>query len=156
MTAPLAVTGNAIPAAPPDAVEKIRELEVKIREREQIQPQMEHILHAGMYARTCRLDAGVVITSVMIKIPTMLIIHGGTYIFAGDRWHRIDGYQAMAAGPGRKQVYLTFRPTEITMLFPTQARTVEEAEAEFTDETDQLLSRHQESHDLVTVTGVTR
>jgi hypothetical protein len=40
------------------------------------------------------------------------------------------------------------------MLFPTKAKTVEEAEAEFTDEADRLLSRHQEFQDLVTITGV--
>jgi hypothetical protein len=96
----------------------------------------------------------VVIASVLIKIPTMLIVHGGAYVFAGDRWYQIVGYQAMPAAAGRKQVYVTFEPTEITMVFPSEAETVEEAEMEFTDEADQLLSRRQDNGDIVIVTGV--
>lgn len=150
----LAVHGGVLPPTPLEEREQITALGAKIREREQIHPQMEHVLHAGMYARTCRLDASVAIVSVLIKIPTMLIVHGGAFVFAGNRWHRIEGYQVMAASAGRKQVYVTFLPTEITMLFPTRAQTVEEAEAEFTDEADALLSRSQDNNDIVTVTGV--
>lgn len=154
MSASLAIPGNVLPPAPPEVIARIREIEAKVREREDIHPQMEHVLHAGMYARTCRLDAGVVIVSVLIKIPTMLIMHGGAYVFAGERWYRLEGYQAMPASAGRKQIYVTFRPTEITMVFPSKARTVEEAEAEFTDEADALLSRRQNGNDVVNITEV--
>lgn len=159
----LAIQGsvNFLPPAPPEIMEQLRAFEMKVREREealpaelQFRPQMEHVLHAGMYARTCRLAADVAIVSVLIKIPTMLIVHGGACVFAGDRWYKIEGYQCMAASAGRKQIYVTFEPTEITMIFPSQARTVEEAEAEFTDEADALLSRHQDNGDITIVTGV--
>jgi hypothetical protein len=156
----LAVPGNFLPPAPPEVMERLRAIEGRIREREEslpeesrFRPQMEHVLHAGMYARTCRLDAYVTIVSVLIKIPTMLIVHGGVCVFAGDRWCCLDGYQAMPAAAGRKQIYVTFKPTEITMVFPSRARTVEEAEMEFTDEADALLSRRQDG-DIVIVTGV--
>jgi hypothetical protein len=143
-----------LPATSADVMAQIAAIEEKMRGMEQIHPQMEHVLHGGMYARTCRLDAGVAIVSVLIKIPTMLIVNGGAYIFAGDRWYQIVGYQCMPASAGRKQVYVTFQPTEITMIFPSQARTVEDAEREFTDEPDALLSRQQDNHDIVVVTGV--
>jgi len=84
----------------------------------------------------------------------MLIVHGGAYVHAGNRWYQITGYQSMPAAAGRKQVYVTFEPTEITMVFPSDAQTVEEAEAEFTDEADALLSRRQDNNDIVIVTGV--
>jgi hypothetical protein len=146
-----------LPAAPAEAIAHIAAIEEKMRGLEQIHPQMEHVLHAGMYARTCRLAAGVAIVSVLIKIPTVLIVHGGAYVLAGDRWFQIVGYRCMPAAAGRKQVYVTFEPTEITMVFPSRARTVEEAEREFTDEAEALLSRRedqQDNGDIVIVTGV--
>lgn len=155
----LLIPANTLPPVQAGLLENLRALQEKMRERPQIHPQMEHVLHAGMYARTCRLDAGVAIVSVLIKIPTMLIVRGGAHVFAGDRWYRIEGYQCMPASAGRKQVYVTFEPTEITMVFPSRARTVEEAEAEFTDEAAALLSRRQDQQnngggDVVIVTGV--
>lgn len=153
----LVIPGNMLPAAPAEVLAQIVAIEKKMRGLDQIHPQMEHVLHAGMYARTCRLDAGVAIVSVLIKIPTMLIVHGGAFVFAGDRWYKITGYQCMPASARRKQVYVTFEPTEITMVFPSEARTVAEAEREFTDEADSLLSRQpdqQDNGDIVIVTGV--
>lgn len=139
----IAIPGNVLPPTAPEVIELIAEIERRMRERPQIHPPMEHVLHAGMYARTCRLDAGVAIVSVLIKIPTLLIVCGAAHVFAGDRWYQIEGYQCMAAAAGRKQIYVTERPTEITMVFPSQAGTVEEAESEFTDEAEALLSRRQ-------------
>ncbi len=150
----LGIPGNVLPPAPAEVIEQIAAIERRMREMPQIHPQMEHVLHAGMYARSCRLPAGVAIVSVLIKIPTMLIVHGGAHVFAGDRWYRIEGYQSMPASAGRKQIYVTFEPTEMTMVFPSTAETVEEAEAEFTDEAAGLLSRRQDNGDIVIVTGV--
>jgi hypothetical protein len=48
------------------------------------------------------------------------------------------------ASAGRKQIYVTTEPTEITMVFPSSAKTVEEAEDEFSDESANLLSRRAE------------
>jgi hypothetical protein len=157
----LAIPESTLPPAPPEVIELIRTISEKMEAREaslpedlRFRPQMEHVLHAGMYARTCRLAAGVAITSVLIKIPTMLIVHGGAHVFAGGRWYKIEGYQCMPAAALRMQVYVTFQPTEITMIFPSNAETVEQAEAEFTDAASALLSRRQDNGDIVIVTGV--
>jgi hypothetical protein len=134
-------------------IEKIRVFEATIRPHEHtLQVQMEHILHGGMYARTARIAAGMLITSVLIKIPTMLVVNGKCCVYAGDKWYTLEGYNAMPASAGRKQIYVTLGPTEITMIFPSDAKTVEEAEAQFTDEAEQLLSRRRDG-DLITVTG---
>lgn len=119
----------------------------------QIELKTEHVLHAGMYARTVRLDARVAIVSVLIKVPTILTVNGKCRVFAGETWRDFDGYHVMPANAGRKMIYITFAPTEITMVFPSRAKTVEEAEREFTDEHEGLLSR-QCSDDVVTITGV--
>jgi hypothetical protein len=102
---------------------------------------MEHKLHAGIYARTARVPAGMAFTSVMVKIPTVVIVHGDCCVFVDGKWEPMSGYRVISASAHRIQAYATFSETEITMLFPSQAKTVEEAEREFTDEADELLSR---------------
>lgn len=153
MNATLAVVGSAVPATTPEALEIINRVEAKMRTKPQIDLKTEHVLHAGMYARTVRLDAKVAIVSVMIKVPTMLTVNGKCRVFAGEAWHDFDGYRVIPAEAGRKLIYVTYAPTEITMVFPSKAKTIEEAEREFTDESDMLLSR-QSSGDVVVITGV--
>lgn len=141
----LALADKALPPASLEILEKIALVEARIKPREHtLQVQMEHHLHAGMYCRTCRLAPGQVITSVLIKIPTLLIVHGDCIVLAGERWHELKGYHVIPAGAGRKQIYVTRDSTEITMIFPTNATTVEAAEEEFTDEFANLLSRRHE------------
>jgi hypothetical protein len=137
------VPASFLPPTPPEILEAIYAIEERERDKPQINPEMEHHFHAGMYARTCRLPAGGLWVGVLIKIPTLLIVNGGCFVLAGDRWYKIEDYQVIQATAGRKQVYATFRPTEITMIFPTSSITVEEAEDEFTDEAMNLLSRKQ-------------
>ena len=141
MTEALAIVGNAIPATTPESLEVLNHLEAEIRTMPQIEVRTEHVFHAGMYARTVRLDARVVIVSVLIKVPTMLTVSGKCRVFEGQSWHQFNGYHVIPAQAGRKMVYVTESPTDITMVFPTKAKTVEEAEREFTDEDDMLLSR---------------
>lgn len=140
----LALIDKSLPAASSEILEKIALVEARIKPREHtLQVQMEHHLHAGMYARTCRLAPNQVISSVLIKIPTLLIVNGDCIVLAGEQWYALKGYNVMAASAGRKQIYVTRDVTEITMIFRTEAKTVEEAEAEFTDEAENLLSRRQ-------------
>lgn len=153
MTESLATVRSAVPAATPEALAIVNRVEAKMRSMPQIELKTEHILHAGMYARTVRLDARVAIVSVLIKVPTVLTVNGKCRVFAGEVWRDFDGYNVLPANAGRKMIYITFAPTEITMVFPSRAKTVEEAEREFTDEGDMLLSR-QSNEDLVTITGV--
>lgn len=151
----LTVASDLLPATAPEALPKIAAVEAKMRRMPQITPRMEHLLHAGMYARTCRVNAGDAFVSVMIKVPTVLIVNGWARVFAGDCWYEVQGYRVIPASAMRKMIYVVEEPTEITMIFPTEAATVEEAEAEFTDEAASLLSREQ-GNDLVTITGVKR
>lgn len=134
-------------------MEIINRVETKMRARPQLDVTTEHVLHAGMYARTVRLDARVAIVSVLIKVPTMLTVNGKCRVFAGDAWHDFDGYRVIPAEAGRKMIYVTLEPTEITMVFPTKAKTIDQAEREFTDEAEMLLSR-QSSGDVFLITGV--
>lgn len=147
--------GNMLPAAPPEMEARIRQASAKIKPHEGIfRVQMEHILHGGMYARTCRVPAGQAFTSVLIKIPTIIAVNGDCCVCAGDGWHSLSGYNVLPASAHRIQAYVTLGDTEITMFFPSNAETVEQAEAEFTDEWADLLSRRRREDDTVIVTGV--
>jgi hypothetical protein len=105
-----------------------------------------------MYSRTVRLAPGTVITGVVMKRTTVLIVNGYASFATeeGELW--LDGYNVLAGYAGRKTLLVTISDVEMTMIFPTQAKTVEEAEREFTDEYDSLMS-HTSETDVVTVTG---
>jgi hypothetical protein len=120
---------------------------------EQVSIATDHILHGGMYARTIRLKAGVVMMGALIKRATVLIVNGPTSVLAGDVWGYMEGYNVFPGCAGRKQLFVTRGDVAMTMIFPTAAKTVEEAEAEFTDEADLLMSRRQDNGDTITITG---
>lgn len=136
---------DMVPATPPDVENLIRIATAAMRPHERsFQVEMEHVLHAGMYARTCRVPGLQRFTSVMFKIPTLIVVHGDCLVAVGDEWRRMRGYHVVKASAHRMLAYITIADTEITMLFPSNATTVEEAEAEFTDEAADLLSRRSE------------
>ena len=112
----------------------------------------EHVLHGGMYARTIRLPEMYAMTGALIKIPTLLILHGRGEVFTDKGWQEFNGYHVLAGSAGRKQAFKCWSAVEMTMIFPTKAKSVEEAEREFTYEHEKLMSRNSLS-DIVIVTG---
>jgi hypothetical protein len=119
----------------------------------QIEVQTEHILHGGMYVRTIRLAPETVLGGCLVKVPTVLIVSGRTKVFTGESWIELDGFHVIPARAGRKQIFVTREETSITMIFRTDAKTVEQAEEEFTSEAEALMSRKNEN-DTVVITGV--
>ena len=63
---------------------------------------------------------------------------------------RLD--HVLAGQPGRKQAFVAHAETWLTMSFKTEARTVAEAEAEFTDEAEHLGSRRDDAVNLIETT----
>lgn len=145
----LALPIAALPATRPDLIEKIAELEKSLIGHEPVEVPTEHLIHGGMYARTVIVPKDMVFTSVLIKRPTVVIVVGSAAVLAGVDWLELEGYNVIPASAGRKQVFVSRSPVIITMLFPTQARTVEEAERQFTDQADELLSRRQNANRVV-------
>lgn len=109
------------------------------------QPQVDipvtHALHGGMYHRTIMIPAGVALTGALIRVATLLIIDGDVEVFTGSDVATIEGRQVMECQPHRKQVFLAHTDTHMTMVFPTKAATVEDAENEMTIEAARLQSR---------------
>lgn len=143
----------ALPPASPETLEKLASINDEILRHEQVPIATEHILHGGMYARTIRLQAGIVMMGSLIKRATVLIVNGPTSVLVGDDQAELEGYNVIPGCAGRKQLFVTRGPVEMTMIFPTQAKTVEEAEDEVFAEADGLMSRKDGSSDTITITG---
>ena len=132
----------AISAMSPRAIDNVRRLEEMALTCPQVLIETDHTFHAGMYARTIIIPAGVVLTGALIKIATLLIVSGDALVYVEDGPPlELRGYNVLPAAAGRKQAFVAQTDVSLTMIFPTQAKTVEEAEEEFTDEADRLFSR---------------
>ncbi len=137
----------------PEMLATLQMVHEELMRYQQIPIATEHVLHGGMYARTIRLEPGVVMEGSLIKRATLLIVNGSTSLIAGDEAMELEGYNVLPGCAGRKQLFVTRGCVEMTMIFPTQAKTVEEAENEVFAEAELLMSRSDGSRDTVTITG---
>jgi hypothetical protein len=130
-----------LPVMGQSEVDAVRRLESASLALPQAPIATEHVFHAGMYARTIKIPAGVVLTGAQITIPTILIISGDALIYGENGAVRYAGYHVCLGQRGRKQAFFTLQDTYLTMLFPTEATTADAAERQFTDEYELLSSR---------------
>jgi len=135
------------------AIEKVRLVQNAMLKFPQIDLPVHHILHGGMYSRSLVIPAGVAIAGAFIQVPTTLVVSGNVTVYANDQAYEIDGYQVLVASAGRKQVFVAHTDTNMTMTFATDAKTVEDAENEFTSEPDLLASRRHENLNTTIITG---
>lgn len=101
----------------------------------------EHHIHAGVYSRTIFVPAGAVVVGLTIKVPTQLICAGRFQLTDGTETREFDGFHVLDGSAGRRAAVVALSDCAFTMLFATQATTVEEAEAEFSDEPERLATR---------------
>ncbi|WP_369952095.1 hypothetical protein [Ralstonia syzygii] len=138
----------------PQAIARVAELEKLNLQRPQVDIHTHHVLHAGLYARTITIPASVLLTGALVKRSTLLVICGDVLVSRGeDEGVRITGTAVIPASAGRKQAFLAYADTTVTMAFPTQATTIEQAEAEFTDDTELLMSRRDPDLNTIIITG---
>lgn len=149
----LVAAESRIPAMSIEAIDKVRDLEAITRDLPQVEIPTDHVLHGGMYARTIRIPAGVVLTGVFIRVPTLLVFDGNATVNAGDDAVTMVGHHVLAASAHRRQAFLAHDDTTLTMVFATQAKTVAEAEDEFTDEAHLLFSRKPGAVNRINITG---
>lgn len=145
--------GGMLPAMGAEAVERVRQLETTLWRAPQSALTTHHVLHGGLYSRTVWLPAGAVITGALIKVATTLTINGDVTVFIGDETIELKGYNVIPARAGRKQAFVAHTDVNMTMTFASNARTVRDAEDEFTDEAHLLLSRQQTERDSIIITG---
>lgn len=137
----LAIARPHIAAMSAETIDKVRALEAIVGAMPQIAVHTDHVFHAGVYARTVMVPAGAVITGVLIKIPTILIVNGDCIVHTEDGPIEMHGYNVVPAEAGRKQALVALTHTHLTMIFASDARDPDTAEREFTDEIDSLMSR---------------
>ena len=136
----LVLQSNGIAPMSQQSVEKVAALEQVALQQPQIPIETIHSLHGGVYTRTICIPAGILLTGAFIKIPTTLVAQGDCFVYVGDKTLRLTGYNIIPASAGRKQAFVAVSDTWLTMIFATAAKTIEQAEREFTDEADMLFS----------------
>jgi hypothetical protein len=149
----IVATGNRIPAMSSNAIAKVEALAEFSRQVPQEEIETHHAIHGGMYARTIAIKAGDMLTGALVKIPTMLVINGDVTVFADNESFRLTGFHAIPASANRKQAFIAHAETAMTMIFKTDAKTVAEAENEFTDEAEHLMSRFEDAKNFIIITG---
>jgi hypothetical protein len=149
----LAIADKCIPAMSKTAIDRVRQLEVVTSKMKQVDIPTKHVLHAGLYARTILIPAGVLLTGALIKIATTLIVSGNAVAYIGEKSIELKGYNVLAASENRKQAFYAKGDTYLTMVFATKAENVEQAEKEFTDEHELLFSRKTGAVNEITVAG---
>lgn len=132
---------NEIVPMTDEAIRKVYEMEAMVLTMPQTHIETDHIFHAGMYARTIMIPANTVLTGALIKIPTLLIMQGDVTVYIGGESVDYIGYNILKGGANRKQAFFARTDTMLTMIFPTEAKTIENAENEFTNEADMLITR---------------
>ena len=143
---------SAIPPSTPSAIKLVTEIAELANNRVQVPIETKHTLHGGIYTRTICIPAGVMVTGVLIKVPTTMVISGKCRALVGDSDEiMVEGYAVIPASAGRKQIVIADEDTYVSAYFSTNAKNIKQAEEEFTDETLDLKSRDNKNH--ITVTG---
>lgn len=149
----LARIDNRINGMTESAIDKVVAFENTMKQLPQVAICTEHLIHAGMYARTIVIPAGTAVTGVLIKIPTIVVISGQCTFYNGDGTTNVNGCQVFAASGKRKQACYAITDTTWTMLFKTDEKSVEGCESVFTEEPERLASRGLEAQNVITITG---
>ena len=149
----LVTLGNKIPTMDDVSIGLAREAEDVMAELPGIRLETFHTLHGGIYSRTIVLKRGEVIVGAEIKVPTTLVISGYLSLYIGEEVIELEGVHIIPASKGRKQVMTALEETSVTMSFATKATTIAEAESEFTDEADKLVSRNKDAINIINITG---
>lgn len=128
-------------------IQKIRSIREALKEElvanpdAEVEIPCEQHLHAGFYSRTIFIPKDTVAVGVTILKDTQLVISGHVLMNDGTHVVEIEGYRVLECKAGRAQIARTLKDTYMTMSFATDAKTIREAEDEFTDEPEQLLTR---------------
>lgn len=130
-------------------LEWLRSLDASMLALPQVEIPIDHLIHAGMYARTAHIEADQIVSGVVLSRATVLVLHGDVTVFTGNGAVRLTGFHVLPGSAGRKQLFRTHAETHLTMVLPSRAQSVDEAEHEFTNEPELLMK----SAGRVTITG---
>lgn len=146
MSEQVAVYKNSdlIPSCSGQELAVMREVNDRIRSCPQVDVPTDHFIHAGCYARTCVVKAGVLMGAVEIVVPTVLIVSGHCEIFNGGKKAIVNGYVVLRGAPHRQVAVKAFTDTYMTMIYATDKINPDDCEFEFTNQTDELITRRKQ------------
>lgn len=136
-----------------DAAHKIEQLTTYVKTLPPVKFVTEHMLHGGMYTRSTRLPPKTLCTAVLIVPATVLITVGDLDVWSNDEVVHITGYNVIPGSAGRKIAFLTHSEVAMSMLFPCTAKTVDEAEKQFTSEQELLVPLSELDRHRTLITG---
>lgn len=145
----LTTTSPALVAPEPKMLDCLRDLDAAMRVLAQTTISIDHLIHGGMYARTVHVPADTIISGAVLSRATVLVLYGDVTVFTGTKAVRLIGFHVLPGSAGRKQLFRTHAETHMTMVLPSKAQSVDEAEHDFTDEPELLM----QSAGHVTITG---
>ena len=135
---------KTVPAMSAEAIDTVSRMRAVSLTMPQIDNHIADGIHGGMYHRTGHDPKGVTMTSVFVRVPTLLVACGEVDIFVGEGdVVRVRGYEVVESQANRQPAFHFLADTVMTMVFATQAKTTDEAEAEITPEPHALQSRRE-------------
>jgi hypothetical protein len=104
----------------------------------QVHIETTHLLHGGMYARTIRIPANTMLTGTLTSCDNICIVDGDITVTTDAGPQRLTGFNVLPATKGARRAGITHSETNWTTIIPTNATTVEQAEADLTSEPQRL------------------
>ena len=120
----------------------VRNLESILMTQPQVDVQTQHLVHAGMYARTIFVPAGTALTGAQTKLANVSIVSGDITVTTDSGPQRLTGYHVLPADSGFKRAGFAHDDTWWTTLWPTEKTDIEAIEDEMTDEAALLQTRN--------------
>ncbi len=113
----------------------VERLQVELSKLPQYEPETKHYFHGGMYCREVYRDGGVlVVGAVHLKEHFYVIASGTVLITDGDGAPQtVTGPKLIQSMPGTKRAVYSVTPAVCMTFHRTDAKTVEEAEAELVE-----------------------
>jgi hypothetical protein len=124
--------------------ESVWALEKHLVGLEQVDLQVEHLVHGGMCARTGLIPAGTVLTGALTNADNICVLFGDITVTTDDGPRRLTGFHVLPARPGFKRVGVAHEDTHWTTIFKTEQTDIEAIEDEMTVESSRLLTRRAE------------
>lgn len=123
--------------------EAVRRMEDMLLQMPQIDLQTQHLLSAGLYARTIFIPAGTVLTGALTNIDNLCVAFGDITVTTDDGPKRLTGFNVIPAMAGAKRAGVAHSDTWWVTILRTDCSTIEDAEEALTGEAERLQSRNE-------------
>lgn len=121
---------------------QVAALEALLLTAPQINLRTQHIVHAGMSARTIFIPADSALTGALTNCDNICVVYGDISVTTDAGVKRFTGFNVIPATKGKKRAGVTHADTWWTTLHVTSLTDIREIEDEMTSESSRLQTRH--------------